>query len=124
MYLRFHGLRKNERSESRLGIFQLAFEVRDEGILPQHAEEELIANLEWLKTHLKSPAILDDEGHHRAISWFHPRADEPLRRIRAIKVILEEAGYFVEQVESRDPGIIIYEDGWQVVAKPRKKSRS
>jgi len=40
--------------------------------------------------------------------------------VRAIKAILEEAGYHIEQIETRDPGVVIYEDGWQVVAKPKK----
>ncbi|MEM7283959.1 MAG: hypothetical protein AAF438_20275 [Pseudomonadota bacterium] len=122
MYLRFQGLRQNDRSSSRLGIFQLAFEVLDEGLLPKHAECELLENLGWLRKHLKSPDILDADGHHRAISWFNPRAKEPLRRIRAIKAILEEVGYHIQQVETRDPGVVIYEDGWQVVAKPRKSA--
>ena len=122
MYVRFQGLRQNSTSATKLGIFQLAFELRDEGDLPAYAQVELEKHIGWLKKHLKSPRILDDWEHHRAISWFHPRANKPLAHIRAIKAILEEAGYHIEQVETRDPGIVIYEDGWQVVAKPRKRS--
>ena len=120
MYVRFQGLRQNDTSASRLGLFQLAFELRDEGDLPTYLHDQLVKHLEWLKDHLNSPKILHEDEHHRAISWFHPRAKEPLRHVRAIKAILEDAGYNIEQVETRDPGIVIYEDGWQVVAKPRK----
>ena len=120
MYVRFQGLSQNDTSASRLGLFQLAFELRDEGDLPAYLHDQLVKHLEWLKEHLKSPKILREEEHHRAISRFHPRAKEPLKRVRAIKAILEEAGYNIEQVETRDPGIVIYEDGWQVVAKPKK----
>ena len=88
----------------------------------KYAEEILIENLTWLKTHLKSPKILKENKSHRAISWFNPRAQEPLKRIRSIKAILEEFGYYIDQVSTRDPGIIIYEDGFQVVAKPARKS--
>ena len=70
--------------------------------------------------HLKSPACLREPGNSRAISWFHPRALEPIRRVRAIVEIVREHGVQVEQVTTRDPGIVIYEDGWQVVAKPRR----
>ena len=122
MYIRFQGKRQNDTSSSKLGIFQLAFELRDTGNLPKYAEEILIENLTWLKTHLKSPKILKENKSHRAISWFNPRAQEPLKRIRSIKAILEEFGYYIDQVSTRDPGIIIYEDGFQVVAKPARKS--
>lgn len=120
MYLRFQGLRLNETSGSRLGLFQLAFELRDEGNLPPYLHEQLVLHLEWLKEHLKSPKELKEREHHRAISWFKPRAKKPLEHVRAIKAVLEDAGYYIEQVETQDPGIVIYEDGWQVVAKPRK----
>ena len=121
MYIRFQGKRQNATSASKLGIFQLAFELRDYGDLPKYTEEILIENIRWLQEHLKSPKILSQSEHHRGIAWFHPRAKEPIKRIRAIKTILEEYGYHIDQISTRDPGIIIYEDGFQVIAKPRKK---
>lgn len=121
MYIRFEGLRQNERSSSRLGVLQLAFELRDSGTLPRYSEETLLNNISWIKEHLHSPRILREEGRHRAISWFHPRANEPLKRVREIVAILEDAGYHMNQVQTRDPGEIIYEDGWQLVATPRKR---
>ena len=73
-----------------------------------------------VKTHLKSPKELHEKENFRAISWFNTRAIEPIKRIRKIKAILEEYGYIIDTLKMKDPGIIIYEDGWQVVAKPRK----
>ena len=122
MYIRFQGQRQNETSSAKLGIFQLAYELRDSGDLPKYAERELIKNLQWLNKHLKSPKELKEDYNHRAIGWFHPHATEQLKRVRAIKAILEEAGYHIDQVKSRDPGIVIYEDGHQLIAKPRKRS--
>jgi len=120
MYIRFQGQKQNSNSASKLGIFQLAFELRDSGELPSYLEQVLLKNLKWLKEHLKSPSILKQSGHHRAISWFHPRAKEPIKRIREIKSILEEFGYHIDQISTKDPGVVIYEDGFQVVAKPKK----
>ena len=119
MYIRFQGLRQNDVSVSKLGIFQLAFELKDEFDLPQYAEEELLANIQWLRKHLKSPEVLREEGRQRAISWFKDSATKPMTYIRSIKVLLEEYGYHIEQVQTQDPGTIIYEDGWQVVAVPK-----
>lgn len=99
----------------------MAFELRDSEILEEHFTAELVKNIEWLKMHLKSPQILKEEENFRAIAWFHPRAKEPIKRIRRIQTILEEHGYIIDTIKTDDPGIIIYEDGWQVIAKPRKQ---
>ena len=114
-----------EQSHKPMGVFQEAFELRDSGVLTPDEERVLEGHLSWLKMHLKSPAVLRDDGHHRAIAWFHPRAKEPIRRVRAIIELLREYGVYVEQITTQSPGIVIYEDGWQVVAKPsRKRSRN
>lgn len=41
----------------------------------------------------------------------------------ALKVILDLHGYHVNVLKTADPGKIIYEDGWQVVAIPAKGQR-
>lgn len=87
MYLRFQGYKPNLGTASMLGMFQLAFELRDWPDLPAYAHEELTTNLSWLKMHLKSPKLLKDDEHFRAISWFKPEAHEPLKRIWAIKAV-------------------------------------
>lgn len=71
---------------------------------------------------MKSPDALDNRLDCQDISWFHSRVQEPIKPIKAIKTILEEYGYHIEQVTTRDPGEIIYEVGFQVAAKPRKKT--
>jgi len=111
----------NLGTASKLGIFQRAFELRDSHNLPSYAYDELQTNLAWLKMHLKSPNVLKDEKHYRAIAWFKSQAREPLRRIWAIKAVLEEFGYHIDMIKSATPGQIIYEDGWQVIAKPIRK---
>lgn len=81
MLLRFQGKRENSGTASKLGIFQLAHELRDSDLLPQYALDELNKNLAWLRMHLHSPTILKEEEHFRAISWFRDTAKEPLKRI-------------------------------------------
>jgi len=120
MYIRFQGKRNNYSSASKLGMFQLAYELRDQSDLPSYAFAELQKNLRWLQQHLVSPDILDESEHHRAISWFKANAKDPINRMRSIKIILEENGYHIDQIFTKDPGIVIYEDKWQIVAKPRK----
>lgn len=121
MHLRFQGQAPNIGTSSRLGIFQLAFELRDRFDLPDYAFDTLNHHLLWLKANLKSPAELERDESIRAISWFKDSAEEPLRHIWSIKAVLEEFGYHIEIIKSRDPGVVIYQDEWQVVAKPRRK---
>lgn len=56
----------------------------------------------------------------RAISWFKSAAREPLSRIWLMKAIPDEYGYVVELIKTDDPGVIIYQDGWQIVAKLKR----
>ncbi len=121
MYLRFTTLAKDEQSHSLKGVFQAAFELRDSGRLDDYQEAELNRALDWLKQHLKSPACLHDPENYRAVSWFDPRAVKPMQYVWRIVQVLEDHGVLIQVHKSKDPGIVIYEDGWQVVAKPRRK---
>lgn len=120
MYVRFVSHIPNEHSNSSLGVFQAAHRLRAAGKLQPHEEEWLEGELAWLNMHLKSPACLREPGSQRAICWFHPRAQKPIEKVRSIVALLEEHGVYIRMIKTENPGIIIYEDGWQVVAKPRR----
>ncbi len=117
-YVRFQTRVRDEDSHRPGGVFQAAFALRDSDELPQHEQEEMEQHLSWLRTHLKSPSCLDKPGNEKAIAWFHPRATKPIRCVRAIVEILRENGVLIDQVTTRRPGKMIYEDHWQIVAKP------
>ncbi len=120
MYLRFQGHVPNIGTASMLGIFQLAIELRDREDSPIYVANELQRHLSWLNLHLHAPKILDNEEHYRAICWFKPTAREPLDRIWLMKSILDEFGYPIDFLKTDNPGRIIYEDGWQIAAKPNR----
>ena len=121
MYVRFQSRIRNPTASSMAGIFGLAYELRDKGTLAEWEQEEIESLLAWFRMHLEIPAVLKSADHHRAICWFHPRALEPIRRARSLKRILEDHGYVIDQITTRDPGVVIYKDGWQVVAKTRRR---
>ncbi len=120
-YLRFQTRIQNDYSHRPSGVFMAVNELRDSNQLTPYHSEELERHLSWLKMHLKSPAILKEDKNERAISWFHPRAKEPIRRVRAMIEILREYDIVFDQITTKRPGYVIYEDGWQVVAKPFRK---
>jgi len=73
--------------------------------------------------HLKVPQVLKEPGNERAICWFKDSAKRPLEYVWSLVHLLGDHGISVELIKTRDPGVVIYEDGWQVAAKPHKKDR-
>jgi hypothetical protein len=121
MFLRFQGQVPNLGTASQLGIFQLAFKLRDTFDVPDYIFNELQHHINWLNVNLKAPAILDEGKNYRAICWFTPAAKEPMGHIWPIKAILDDYGYSIDVVTTNDPGTVIYQDGWQVAAIPRRR---
>jgi hypothetical protein len=119
--VRFCILRRDPDSHSDQGVFQAAFKLRDEGVLESFEEEWLERELKWLRMHLPSPDCLRDDGNHRAISWFKQDAKTPIEKIRSIVALLESKGVAVKMITTANPGSVLYEDKYQVVAKARRK---
>ena len=123
MYLRFISREQDENSRSFVGVFTHVYRIRNSEELLPHEKETLEHSLGWLKMHLKVPAVLKDEGNERAICWFKDTAKRPMEHVWQLVHLLRDHGIHMELVKTNDPGVILYEDGWQVVAKPHRKDR-
>jgi hypothetical protein len=123
MYLRFTLLRRDDDSGRKQGILVAAHLLRDEGDLSVEEHRQLHEALVWFNQNLNHPACLKQPGNRRALSWFKPEARKPLAYMWALTHMLNAHGVHVEVHKTRDPGIILYQDGWQVVAKPRRGQR-
>ncbi len=121
MLVRYTTLETDEQSNALQGIFMAISTLRDKNALATHEEEVALASLRWLGMHLKSPTCLQDPENYRAICWFKDTAKEPLRRVRDLIPILEDHEVHVQMHTTNDPGVLMFVDGWQVVAMPRKK---
>ncbi len=120
-FLRFQTKLPDRDSGKPTGIFVVAHELRDSDRVSREEEEWLRSCLAWFKMHLKVPRCLRDPANRRAISWFKGDNRNAISRIWDLVAFLKDYGIFIDIVRTRDPGIIIYEDGYQVVAKPRRK---
>lgn len=118
-YVRFQSQLPNEGTPSKLGIFQAAYLVRDADETSIHDANEINRQIDWLKAHLHSPDLKDSD--YRAIFWFKDTAHEPLKRIWAIKPYVEAYGYWIDILKTWMPGQIIYEDSWQIAARPVRR---
>lgn len=107
-------------SDSRVeqGIFQPAYRLRDDWEVPEHQREELRELLEWFGEHLPAPEVLSHPRHKTAISWFKPESKECITRVWSMVRILKQNGVVINKITTGNPGFIIYEDDWQIVAKP------
>ncbi|MCA9113997.1 MAG: hypothetical protein KDA79_02860 [Planctomycetaceae bacterium] len=119
MFVRFIIRRQDEASRSWEGLFTAAYELREQR-LDRHESEVLERVLAWFRMHLKVPACLKEPDNQRAICWFRDRAGKPIAYARELVWLLEEHGSPVEMIRTSEPGTILYEDRWQIVAKPRK----
>ena len=123
MLVRFCICSRDPESHSPKGVFQAAFELRDASHLEPHEERWLARELSWFRMHLPSPECLVDTANRRAICWFKPDAQRAIEKVRGIAALLYEHGMPVETLTTADPGTVIYEDRWQVVAKPSRRRK-
>ncbi len=123
MLIRFATLATDTDSGHASGILVTAHTLRDEGDLTSEEHLELRAALAWFNEELFVPKLLERAEHRRAISWFKPAADEAVRRMWHLKELLDRHGHHVEVLRTLEPGTVVYEDDWQVIAKPRKGQR-
>ena len=103
-YIRFQTRVQDEHSHRPSGVFMAVHKLPENNEVTPYHLEELERHLSWLRMHLKSP-----------------RAKEPITRVRAMVEILREYGVVIDQVSTEKPGYVVYEDGWQIVAKPFRK---
>lgn len=123
MYLRFVIPRPDPYSGHPQGVIHAASALDDAGRLDSWESEWFARELAWLNEHLPVPGPLRDWEHRRAICWFRPTARKPIAVVRSIVTMLRDSAVPVRMLRSRDPGIVIYEDDFQVVAKPRRAPR-
>lgn len=120
MFLRFSTKIFDVESTRNLGILVAAHDLRDEGNITKEEHEILRTTLKWFNEQLTIPKLLKDVEHRRAISWFKPHAKEPIQKMWRLVELLRYHGIEIEVHKTNDPGIMIYEDDWQVIAKPRR----
>jgi hypothetical protein len=105
-------------SKVKEGIFVAACRLRDQGDIPSYQRVELRSDLQWFNEHLPLPPPLSGRGNERAISWFKSQSKECISRVWSVVHILEESGIAITKITTEDPGYIIYQDEFQVVAWP------
>jgi hypothetical protein len=120
MFLRFVVKQIDPDSRQPKGLFVIAHELLDSGILSNEEFVQLREILIWFNINLPAPnpSKPRHRAAHRAIFWFKADAQECISRIWEMAHLLEYHGYAIEMQKCRKLGNIVYEDKFQVAAFP------
>lgn len=125
MFLRFITPKIDSRSGKETGLFTLVHQELDNGTLYYHEEVEVRQSLRWLETRLPTPTRFKrnkKEAHRprKGICWIRHEAEDFVSHMWRIKSILENHDIYVEVLRSDNPGYVVYQDEFQIVALPYK----
>ncbi|HET9896686.1 MAG TPA: hypothetical protein VFQ44_17285 [Streptosporangiaceae bacterium] len=117
-YLRFRSVHPNVQG-LKVGIFGLVNVLGRHGMLTPEEERFRRENNDWYDAVFPEPPIYRSEVDRRAVAWFKSAGSaELMRRVCGYLAILDAHRIAWEAVRSAQPGLIIYEDAFQVVAIP------
>jgi hypothetical protein len=122
-YVRFVVGREGEDSQVERGIFQAAALALEWGNITGSDADELNKLLAWFGKNLEKPTSIGRDKLRFGICWFKAESTEHVSRIWEMVRILERNGIYVKKIRTDEPGYVIYEDGWQLVAEPLPKAK-
>jgi hypothetical protein len=130
-FIRFVVAERHPRTGLELGVFQVAYVLRDRPDIPERDRAVLRDALAWFGKNLAEPARLNrtrskgyDRRQTRGIAWFRDTATEHIARVQRLRAVLEVYGYHVSMLREERLGYVVYEDEHQVVAEPFADTRT
>jgi hypothetical protein len=122
MYVRYIVPKRDEESHQLAGIFQAAYELRDQAVLDASAQSTLDSLLKWFRSHLPIPDRFSrsrrPRAHPNAICWMKEGSVQHFNKMRAIASLLDLHGVSTRILRTDRPGYVVYEDEYQIVAVP------
>lgn len=118
-YVRFVVGTNREEPKYQTGIVASIRLVAEKGKLPKYEVEHVEEIFSWLNTHLPCPPFSREQWSPDAISWFKASAQEMIYKFRELIAILEQYDHPVRMLTTDQPGVILYEDDFQVVAESK-----
>lgn len=106
------------------GVFAIVNGLAFSGSLSENEQHWWQISNKWFEMHLTNPAKMDRWVFARSIrpytsSWFRSSAVEFVQRTGGYLDILEQHGVDWVELQSTDPGPIVYSDEFQVVVATR-----
>jgi hypothetical protein len=122
MFIRFVTDRIDEDTGKPLGVFSVAYDLLEEASLADFERSEIRETLNWFKSNLPIPGRFvrsrKPRREDKGMCWFKSTATESMRQIRYLVQLVAGQGVAVRALMMKQPGYLIYEDDFQVVAEP------
>ena len=115
MYVRFVVGTNQDSPTQQTGVVTELRRLRDSSALPSYEQEHVDEVFDWLNDHLPCPPFESKNWSKDAISWFKDSAQDMIGYFRDMIAILEEHDRPVRMITTDRPGMILYEDEFQVV---------
>lgn len=109
------------------GIFRAAYDLYEDDCLSDYERDYLDELLCWFDKHLPVPDRFFCNGRktyiRHGVCWFKTSARAHLARSWEMVALLESHGVWIQRLTARRPGLLLYEDDWQIVAVPSLPKR-
>ncbi|WP_197438738.1 hypothetical protein [Polaribacter sp. BAL334] len=119
MFLRFVVGTDSQSPRELTGLFTEVEYLRKEGLLLDYQENMVDNIFGYFNNNLPCPPYSETNWSINAISWFRDSATEFINKMWDLKAILEQNDISVRILKVEKPGMILYEDEFQVVAQDR-----
>lgn len=104
----------------RTGLFQAAYQLWHDSSLPMVERAELRELLDWFNSNLDRPTQLAtsrrSHPNETPVFWICGSAAWHVAHLRRLAALVKQAGIAVDEVETTQPGRVVYRDAHQVVA--------
>lgn len=130
MFIRFVTDKLDYDTGKPVGVFAVAYRLLDDeyDVLRTYEAKEIRATLDWFKENLPIPVKFSRSSRpnreDKGICWFRSSASDCIKNIRYLVHLVSEQNVIVHEHTTSQPGYLIYEDEFQVVAEPFSKTSS
>ena len=123
-FYRFVASKRQQPYGASHGPFLLALEMTEDSEQPVYYRRPLREHLDWFNDHLPAPSRFHVRLSRTSIGigvcWFKADAARHISRMREMCFVLVEIGYPIDFCWAVEPGRLIYEDEFQIVALDHK----
>jgi hypothetical protein len=122
MFIRFTTDQLDDDTAMPVGIFTVAYRLIECPCLTQYQLAEIENVLQWFRVELPIPSkfsrSIKRRCDDRGICWFKSSASICIQNARYLAYLVSEHDVVVNELSTKIPGYLVYEDEFQVVAEP------